>query len=68
MNKGTYKFKYPISEHYKRLEWLRENANIPHKLNEVYDYENKEYTGGSVEYELTLDAATYGKYLKYVKD
>lgn len=23
MNKGTYKLRYPINEHYKRLNWLK---------------------------------------------
>jgi hypothetical protein len=38
MNKAVYKFKYPVKDHFKRLNWLKENANIPHMLNEVYDY------------------------------
>jgi hypothetical protein len=39
LNKGVYKFKYSISEHFKRINWLKKNTNIPIQLNEIYNYE-----------------------------
>lgn len=66
LNKTPRKFKYSISDHYRRLEWMKANLNIPNNLNEVYDYEpTKEFPQGSVEYTIRLDDASYGKYLKF---
>lgn len=51
LNKAKYTMKYPIDEHYTRVSWLKTNANIPHDLNEIYQYEpSKEFPKGYVQY------------------
>lgn len=49
LNKAKHKMKYSIDEHFTRVSWLRANANIPHELNEKYEYEkSKKFPNGYV--------------------